>query len=336
MVRVRHPLVIVHLEWIAVLAGLPALALVWRVHEGTGNRSSLSSVWTSFLIGLLLTVPAIVAGLGARMAFVDDLTGAGHALGTAFLVASLPEEGLRLLALVAYATAQPRFLGPREGVTHGLAVGLGFAVAEGIVYADSVSTDVLLLRSITTVPFHGLLGVLMGFRVGRAVLRKGREARELVKAFALPFVLHGLYDASLLLAASETPADAGDPSTAAYLLGSVAVLAMFASGLIVRRIARRLDREDALDGSVHPHPESRAGEVASAAWSRIVAGGLTSAIGIWLLVGTYAFPPRGDPLGPRLELALVIVQATSLLLIIGGHAVALRGLALRRVGQRTR
>lgn len=321
----------VNLEIVALTAGIPALALVWRVQEGCANRTPLASVWTSFLVGIVLTLPAVLLGSLISTWISAGLPAEWHAAGRAFLVAALPEEALKLAVLVVYAAAQPRFRGPREGVTHGLAVGLGFAVAENILRAGTGSMETLVLRSASVVPFHALLGVIMGFRVGRAVLRQGRHQRELVRALAVPVALHGLYDACLLFAADRPAVPSGDPSLLAVGLGAGAVATVLSSALVVRRIARRLDREDPIDGVVHPQPGRTLHlSMIVSAWVRVAVGGATAATGAWLLLGTLVFPPYLASGSDKVVLALTLVRTAGGALTLLGMVLASRGLELRR------
>jgi hypothetical protein len=214
-----------------------------------------------------------------------------------------------------------------------LAVGLGFACAENILRAGTGSLETLVLRSFSAVPFHALLGLIMGFRVGRAVLRKGRHGRELVRALAVPVALHGTYDACLLLAAERPAVASGDPSTAGLVLALCAVAAVLGSAFAVGRIARRLDREDPLDGVVHPRPTGREASVLgdiAPAWVRIMSGGATSASGAWLVLGTLVFPPYAASSDPNLALALALVRTAGVTLSVLGLLLAARGLTLRR------
>ena len=122
----------------------------------------------------------------------------GH-LGEAFVAFGLLEEVVKLLAVMAVATAPRRWDRTSSGLVYGVAVGLGFAGVENVAYVlndPDGAFSTALLRAVTAVPGHALHSALVGVQLGR--IHRGGSSVSHVKAVLVGLFIavlaHGLYD----------------------------------------------------------------------------------------------------------------------------------------------
>jgi len=148
-----------------------------------------------FLSGLLLaSVTLLIAPA------VQSLAGEGH-LQTAFLRAALLEKIGPFLILLFICRRLPEYTTLSETLALGMLLGLGFSCAENLLYAQGQERNsLLILRIFTAVPLHAATIGLMGFEIGmhRIVASPFLKRYHLLRAFFLPFLIHGLFDFFLL------------------------------------------------------------------------------------------------------------------------------------------
>lgn len=115
------------------------------------------------------------------------------ALGTAF-----GEEGLKLALLIWLALLALRHSEPYAAVLLGAAVGFGYGSAESLMYVATVDRGQVLTeplaRMVTTVPFHGALGIISATLLARTVYVSGMLwLRRFALTYLLPVLLHASY-----------------------------------------------------------------------------------------------------------------------------------------------
>ena len=91
---------------------------------------------------------------------------------------------------------------PLDGVVYGVAVSLGFATLENILYIVGRGIGVAWGRALFAVPAHALFGGTMGYYAGRAkfdraAARIGALRRDYVLCLLLPVAFHGTYNYAL-------------------------------------------------------------------------------------------------------------------------------------------
>lgn len=220
----------------------PAMFLLHYVYaRDKYEREPLALIVRVYLISFLTVIPAlalevagiiVVQGLGAEAVL-------GAAL-TAFLVVGVAEEGSKFLFLRWLAFRRPEFNEPYDGIMYAVSVGLGFATVENLGYVLSASSllgrvGLIGVRALTAVPAHALVGVIMGYCVGRAKFAAlgSDRARLLWLGFVLPVFAHGLYDFPLLVLASEP---APDVALAALLAVPMVIGGLWVVGVrLIRR-----------------------------------------------------------------------------------------------------
>jgi hypothetical protein len=199
---------------IAILAGsaiVPALLLMWYFHARDVFREPPRVLWATFGLGVL-TIPGVLlvaVPLDRFIGFDQMVNPYANGFGNAFVIAAIPEELFKFVVLYAYASRHKEFDEPMDGVVYGATASLGFATLENVLYVVSGGVGVAVMRAITAVPGHAFTGAIMGYFVGQARFRPAERGRLLVASLAYPILLHGLYDAGLMVPSAFGKASEG-------------------------------------------------------------------------------------------------------------------------------
>ena len=118
-----------------------------------------------------------------------------------FIGVAAVEEGLKYIFL-STVRKNSHFNYVFDGIVYAVAVSLGFAALENVLYVFDGGFEVAVMRAIFSVPGHCADGVIMGCFFGLAKQhemhgRKSKATLNYVLAFALPTIEHGFYDAAL-------------------------------------------------------------------------------------------------------------------------------------------
>jgi protease PrsW len=105
------------------------------------------------------------------------------------------EEGFKLLVLGRRSRHDHALDEPFDWVVYAVAVALGFATLENVLYVAQGGMPVAVARAFTAVPMHALCGTMMGWRLARAAIDPATATRERLLAFVEPTLWHGIYDA---------------------------------------------------------------------------------------------------------------------------------------------
>ncbi len=124
---------------------------------------------------------------------VDPVWGAAY---KAFLLASIPEEFFKMWAIYMVAYRHPAFDEPFDGIVYGATSSLGFATLENLLYVSQGGIWTAAVRSVSAIPLHAFLGVIMGYHIGRAKFAVSSFSRtwHRTSAYVVPMMLHGIYD----------------------------------------------------------------------------------------------------------------------------------------------
>lgn len=179
----------------------PSLLILWYFHKRDVYPEPAKVVWTTFALGILTVIPVLIFVPPLR-GFVDSLgTPLLSGLAKAFMMAAIPEEFFKFLVLFLYCAKHSEFDEPMDGIVYGVAASLGFATLENILYVTSNGFSVAVLRAVTAVPGHAFWGAIMGFYIGQAKFQNSNG--NLIKAFMIPMMLHGIYDFPLMAVSME-------------------------------------------------------------------------------------------------------------------------------------
>jgi protease PrsW len=118
----------------------------------------------------------------------------------AFVLSALVEELAKWTLLVTAIYHWSELDEPLDGLIYGVALSLGFATLENLLYLGRLGLAVAWPRALFAVPAHALFGGAMGYYAGRAKFGATAAARipDLVRALVVPILFHGGYDFALL------------------------------------------------------------------------------------------------------------------------------------------
>ena len=213
--------------WILTSLGPPFLLIAYAVFKSRESWFS-GGLWMGFAAGggaavLAMFVEPMIArllGLGGAAAMADPMRAAMNG----FLVAALPEELLKMIALITVVfVLNGKTL--RSVLMIAVAVSMGFAGLENMLYLLSSGAHwqaVGMLRGGTAVPIHGVCALMMGAIVIGTLANDVNRAAGLLLALAVPVALHGVYDSLLMF----------HPPFGLPWKTPITVVAMFGGGLL--------------------------------------------------------------------------------------------------------
>lgn len=182
-----------------VAALLPAVLLWLYVWKKDPQKEPTSWLVKAILWGVAIIIPVAIleSGIEAMLFGVEGKP--TNPLGTtsmAFVVAALPEETFKLLALWMVLRENPYFDEHFDGIVYAVCVGLGFAAFENIMYVfgeeDWFSTAIV--RALLAVPGHYAFAILMGYYY--SVYHFVDHSPKVAACVLLvPVLAHGTYDA---------------------------------------------------------------------------------------------------------------------------------------------
>ncbi len=227
----------------------PSILLLWYFHSRDAYPEPASVIWKTFGLGVLTVIPVLMFALPMD-ALVEGMSEPYVAgLYDAFVLAAIPEEAAKFAVVYWYARRHSEFDEPMDGLVYGVAASLGFATLENILYVANGGLGVALLRALTSVPGHATFGAIMGYFVGQAHFEPGRSRRFLFLALAVPVLLHGVYDAPLMIAQR---AGSADETLVAGLL-TLVPLALLVSVITALQLSKKLRAEQLAQGPSPQH-----------------------------------------------------------------------------------
>jgi RsiW-degrading membrane proteinase PrsW (M82 family) len=155
-----------------------------------------------FIFGALACIPAAFIETFLEDTVLASILNPASLLSIAisnFIIVAGAEEGLKYLVLKKGTWNSPEFDHRFDAVVYSVAVTLGFAALENVLYVLSGGLSVALPRAILSIPGHCIFGIYMGYYYGLAkqynlMGDKRMEKSYLRKAVLHPMLLHGFYD----------------------------------------------------------------------------------------------------------------------------------------------
>lgn len=184
------------------VAILPAIILWIYIFKKDAKPEPKGQIWKAILLGAATVIPIIcVENVVSNFLFGEggQATSFISHCADAFLVASIPEESFKLLALWLVLRKNPYFDEHYDGIVYSVCVGLGFATIENIGYVvlDDNWATVGIMRAIFSVPGHYAFAVLMGYYYAQYHFVK-RSFLNKISIWAVPVIAHGIYDAIVM------------------------------------------------------------------------------------------------------------------------------------------
>ncbi len=144
-----------------------------------------------FLVGFLIVLPIMAIQHGFVALWGDQ------PLVYSFFISAGVEETIKWFVLYYLIYNHIEFDEHYDGILYAVAVSLGFATVENVMYAltNPASFGYLLIRALLPVSGHALFGVLMGYYLGKAKFSNGNKGRRyLWFSIFIPIFWHGIYD----------------------------------------------------------------------------------------------------------------------------------------------
>lgn len=186
---------------LVALAPVAAVFSFVYLRDNKLDREPLRLLVLNFLIGVLSAVPVMVVELWLGK-YIDAMEASQlvFTLITAFGGVALVEEGFKLIGLLGVGYRNRHFDEPYDGIMYSVAVSLGFAAIENVLYTFQGGLEVGLLRSFSSIPGHAMMGVLMGYYVGKAKFqdKTGKKVGLWAIGLVAATLVHGLYDFFLM------------------------------------------------------------------------------------------------------------------------------------------
>jgi len=221
------------------IAIFPPLLLIYRIYKlDKYEKEPLKEIIITFTLGCLTVVPVLIVSplinslllipytfvdfLGSRLIEVSEI----KTLIYTFIGIALVEEYFKFLVLTKYSFKRECFNEPMDGIVYGVIASMGFAFIENIIYVyvyTDQSFSVAIIRMFSAIPAHALMGVIMGYYVGKARFDIQNRKTLMLKGLLGAILLHGAYDYFLF-------SDLG--------IGIFAVASLIVSFLIAKKVIK--------------------------------------------------------------------------------------------------
>lgn len=191
---------------------LPAILLWLYIWKKDSQPEPASWLLKAVLLGVVICIPVAMLEIGIEsMLFGIEVQPASlvDTTAKAFLVAALPEEFFKLLAIWIILRKNPYFDEHFDGIVYAVCVGLGFAAIENVIYVFSAEewVSVSITRALLAVPGHYAFAVLMGYYY--SVYHFVDDSPKIAASTLLvPVAAHGVYD-SLAMSGVVSPTIGG-------------------------------------------------------------------------------------------------------------------------------
>jgi protease PrsW len=166
------------------------------------EREPIKLLIVSFILGIVIALPVILveSWLKDTLGLREEMLSVGQTALLAFVVVALSEEGFKFLILRFYAYRRQEFNEPYDGIMYAVAVSMGFAAIENVLYVSGGGVIVAVLRAFSAVPAHGAFAHMMGYFVGKAkfAATAGKRAGFMLTGLGLAVLTHGAYDFFLM------------------------------------------------------------------------------------------------------------------------------------------
>lgn len=161
------------------------------------EKEPIGLIVRGLVAGAFIILPVALVEKGLILLF-PSLTTLSNAFFQGYVVAGATEELFKFAAVYLLFWRNQNFNEKFDGIVYAVAVSLGFAAIENIMYVYRGSMEVGIGRAFTAVPAHTLFGVIMGYYLGLAKFVPELKTNLLWKAILFPWFFHGTYDFLIL------------------------------------------------------------------------------------------------------------------------------------------
>ncbi|MCK4695687.1 MAG: PrsW family intramembrane metalloprotease [Candidatus Cloacimonetes bacterium] len=176
-----------------ILGFAPGIYWLWYFYKrDTLEPEPKKLVIRSYFLGILTAVVIIIIQLPFQYSYIVG----------AVLVAPIVEELGKFFAVKLSVYNHKEFNEPMDGIIYASAVALGFASIENGIYLFRISvvskyllSNVILARSLLSVPAHALFSSIWGYALGRAKFSKSKNKNLIIIAgITLAIAFHSLFN----------------------------------------------------------------------------------------------------------------------------------------------
>ena len=196
--------------WIMLAAAILPAAMLWLyIWKKDSQPEPTSWLVKAVLLGIGICIPVVIVEIGIEMFLYPVGIVPTNLVGTtmqAFVVAAIPEETFKLLALWLILRKNPYFDEHFDGIVYAVCVGLGFAAIENVFYilGEEEWMSVAVSRALLAVPAHYAFAILMGYYYS-VYHFVDHSIKNAICILLVPVMAHGIYDA-IVFAADMIPA----------------------------------------------------------------------------------------------------------------------------------
>lgn len=196
-------------EWIMWAAALLPAAILWLyIWKKDSQPEPTSWLIKAVLLGVGICIPVVIVEIGIEFLLFSAGIAPTDLVGTtirAFVVAAIPEETFKLLALWLILRKNPHFDEHFDGIVYAVCIGLGFAAIENVFYilGEEEWISVAVSRALLAVPAHYAFAILMGYYYS-VYHFVDHSIKNAICILFIPVMAHGIYDA-IALSGSANP-----------------------------------------------------------------------------------------------------------------------------------
>lgn len=176
---------------------LPVLLIGAYIYKKDKNKEP-KEIIKKLLIGGVFSVIIVVIVTSVLGNFIDIYAKEYNNLNNlelviyCYIVVALTEESSKIFMLYKIGYKSKYYDEPYDMLLYGGFIGLGFAALENILYVVSEGVITAIVRAFTAVPFHAMLGVIMGYYLNR--YHQTNNKTNIILSLLIPVLLHGTYD----------------------------------------------------------------------------------------------------------------------------------------------
>lgn len=185
-----------------VIAVTPVIALGLAAYlTDRFDREPLRLLLKVFFFGALSVIPVFF--VERLLTSLNIFSGLLASAFSAFVVAGLTEEFFKREVVLQTVYKNKAFNEKLDGIIYAVFAALGFAMVENIMYvlvSYSANPYVGLSRGLFSVPAHVLMGITMGYYLSLAKFSYNENLERIYKrkSFAIPALMHGIFDFILM------------------------------------------------------------------------------------------------------------------------------------------
>ena len=185
---------------ILLLAVLPAIVLIIYIYiVDKKQREPIPQLLKGFLLGIVSAFVAVFLALflADYNLYTDTFANVIDAGRTALFGAALPEEAAKLFMLWLLVRKNKYFDEHIDGIVYAVAISMGFAAFENILYlVDNYEEwlSVGLSRAVLSVPGHYAFAVLMGYYYSKIHFGISNSVKDKAMILLAPVIVHTIFD----------------------------------------------------------------------------------------------------------------------------------------------